>query len=239
VNNYVKKEIKDSGYLFDLVSKLEDAKLAVDQDIRDLQVTRAGKNFILHSPNDSDRSGGEEEKPAAATPKEAKIPTFTIRAPSARRSKAVEEKEKSAAAVFMAAAEQRQQSAYLPTPPPLVLKVPAGVKPKKESKKERRERIANEIFVNMGRIKEAVMHFKVLLFSWFVARNIVSRKLSFPGEMSLLSANLLRVRGHRLPVVSLDDHPQFARRGSEDSAGGPPALRQPHQEAPQGCARQG
>ena len=159
INNYVRKEIRESGYNFDLASKLRDVDLEIKADIEDLKITRAGTNFIIRD------SLLERE--------------FTQQQTKAKNAKSGKTQALAAAPVTRFKEEQqvtgisdqewKPEDQELDTvtksdaemkPSPLVLKLPA-VKAKKESKTQRRTRIANEIYWNMVKIKEAIDHFQV------------------------------------------------------------------------------
>lgn len=172
INNFVRKDIKDSGHKFNLEEKLRNAKIKVESDIKDMDITRAGQHFIINNCRPdyllpSEKSAKENQK---------RVPTLTIRPPTARR------------ASMLAAIKRRDESGFddgtinndiqeahqieqsklvLKVPPvkvPPVKIPPVRVAPvKKESKKERRARVATEIYVCMTRMKEAVDHFKVII----------------------------------------------------------------------------
>lgn len=160
VNNHIKKELKDTGYKYDLVSKLKDANLDVGKDLEDLEITRAGKNFILENIAPPPAKKVEQIEPetfspaapASGTPLVTKVPPLMIKTSGRRSGRKPSDLEDQLANII---------PAEMPDNTPPVPAV-APVSNKKETKNERIGRVANEIVANWEKIREAIDGFKVM-----------------------------------------------------------------------------
>lgn len=127
LNSHIKKEFKDTGYTFDLNVKLVELGYPSDENLKDIEITRAGKHFMVHNPKEVALKLEQDKR----------------------------EQEQQAI---------QQHATPQPTTPKSTLKLKmtplATTSEKKETKKERRDRIVNEIYLNMQRIKETVDFFK-------------------------------------------------------------------------------
>ena len=161
VNNHIKKELKDTGYKYDLISKLKDADLEVNPDLEDIEITRAGKNFILENTAPPPPPPLEEKPVTMETPQGpdmlatgVKVPPLMIRTSTRKGGRKGNEEQDSSfhEPAVPAAAVATATVSHPPTPVTIS---------KKETKNERIGRVANEIVANWEKIREAVDGFKV------------------------------------------------------------------------------
>lgn len=147
INNYVKKEVKTIGKKLQLVEKWNEAGIVKGNDddkvLADVDITQAGKNFIIHSKDQYDQAkadGGHHRGDGMKM-----MPGY----------------------VRTAKTEENSPSSLVIKVPPV--QKSSATKPKKESKKDRRIRIISEIERNKERIKLAVDYFKVRLSMKFLS----------------------------------------------------------------------
>ena len=145
MNNYVKNEIKNHGYKYELVKKLKNMEVPVIKDFEDVEITCAGKYFIVDKK--------EPPKPKVKV-EEKKIPTITIRTPGQRGRPAIvdqrEDKENT-----------EVNNSAVDVKPALVETTPVAVTPpKKEGKHERIMRVAGEITASWEKMRELMDMFK-------------------------------------------------------------------------------
>lgn len=155
INNHIKKELKETGYVFDLAKKIQEAKLDRNENLEDFEITRAGKNFILENlkappPPAAPQLASPPSTTTTTTPMPQKIAPLTIRTPSARRA-AASSRHAAADEVLI---ESSEATAGLEHLVPGSAPAPAPAPPaKKETKQERITRVAGEIVANWGKVK--------------------------------------------------------------------------------------
>ncbi len=186
VNNHVKKEIKDSGYKFDLAAKLAEADVSKSKKkkaaaagtgfLAGIEITRAGQNFIVETPLTRRRAEAVAAAAEAQRQQEQsqqslvlRVPPLTIRAKSRVQSRAntatttEEEGEvgKGGGGNSSSAPMDLEEGIpQLQVTPKKVAPAVAVPPVKRETKTQRRARIAAEITANLYRIKDAVDLFR-------------------------------------------------------------------------------
>ena len=155
MNNHIRHEITQTGYHFDLKAKWAEAGISVEKVSLDgVKITRAGQHFVIETPLTRRRAEISE------TPKtEAKVPPLTIRTPASSRLQVKGSTESDGGGnsssmdvedgIPQLQVAQKQPVAVVPKEPP----------PKRETKSEKRTRIAGEITANLYRMKDAVDRF--------------------------------------------------------------------------------
>ena len=167
MNNHIRHEIRETGYTFDLKAKWAEAGISVKRtsSLDEMKITRAGQHFVIETP--LTRRRAERLEPPRPQPTSEATPTLklTIRTPTSSRlqSKGGAKSESDGGGGNSSSMDvedgipQLQVTQKMPVAPPVV--VPKEPPPKRETKSEKRTRIAGEITANLYRMKDAVDRF--------------------------------------------------------------------------------
>jgi len=150
ITSTIKKELKDLGTKLDLEAEVKKTKASVDvsEEIKELNIERAGKNFLINTPSRGKSGlGSDIESDGDLSP----TPTPTPSRISLR----------------ITSRTGRKSRELSPPPTPISPTLPVSAKepkPKAETKQERVVRLSVEIDNNTARLRDVVEHFSSCLF---------------------------------------------------------------------------
>ena len=168
MNNHIRHEIRETGYSFDLKAKWAEAGISVAGErqasaLDGVKITRAGQHFVIETPLTRRRAEAADPAPKSQAPAvEAKVPILKIRTPVQPKGGARSESDGGGGNSSSVDAEDVIPQLQVAEQKPVVAAAAAVQKeppPKRETKSEKRLRIAGEITANLYRMKDAVDRF--------------------------------------------------------------------------------